>query len=298
MSSQQINEILEVGIDYITATQSGPPSTSSLASFGTYLVGEEESRGHTRRAYRASGYQGTHAGGAATGRRYDGAIVRLSGPTAAEHWEQVVSMSTNVSRLDVQVTLCPGEGVKQRLLKHIREIKTRPKGEGRPFKWHLHSGPEGPECLELNRRISDRFGRIYDKHLQSGLDCYRGALRYEIELKRKVAWASAKHFDGAMDHELLMLAEIINLLRSRRCLLSIAGVNSRFVKERTLQFQARVRACADVNLRLLNWLEFQIKPSVQKLIAAGYCDEVQASLGISSGPELWPTGFRPPTWAN
>src|SRR5829696_6782177 len=117
------DKVLDSGIDYITATARGRNTESSLSAFGRFIVNEQIQRGEKVRNFYFSGYRGSVAGSASYGVRHDGSVIRLSSGVAKEYWAQVYHLCTNVSRLDLQVTVRPAEGPIERLTQHHAEMQ-------------------------------------------------------------------------------------------------------------------------------------------------------------------------------
>lgn len=315
MECSHLDQIKEVGIDYITLTHTTRTTNNGLDAFGSYLV-QDQSKGGLRSAiFRLSGYRGEHCGQAAFGRRHDGCIVRLSGALANEHWSQAFQLATNVSRLDVQVTVVPHDGPQERLLRHHEELLGVYKRPGRKPKFKMWYGPTGPEAAILGRRVSDWFGRCYDKFLESRDPYYAGCLRYEAETKRRVAFALAAQFDEAKDQVASMLAVVEKFVSVRALTIpswskalfnnSTQAAGSRLVLKRQA---ACGHLCCDDLCRLLPdvarsnksnklpWLSNCVKPTIERLIKSGRLEEVLLALGLSEVVQPRSTAPRS-TWS-
>lgn len=298
MHDQRFDKILEVGVDYITATCRSGPSAKALAGFGAYLVKEEANKGAKVANYRGTGYYGLHAGSAAYGSRADGSLVRLSSGVAAEHWAQLYVMADNVTRLDLQVTVVPWDGPYRRLARNLRQVKRVKHGRGRPFKHHLHSGELGPETLELGRRTSDQWGRIYNKGLQSKVAYYLGALRYEVQFNRHFALQMCEHLDQQSAQLGSIAAEVDAWFRNHH----VAGMSEPALTVnigRAALFPVH-RSRSDQLDRQLTWLAVQIKPTLDRLTKAGLGHEVRHALGFAeSAPLVQPSqADQYPDWSN
>lgn len=288
MLSTTIDTIQEVGIDYITCTSKLRKSDSSLAAFGSYLVGLEVESGEREAVWRGHGYHGRHAGQVAYGRRHDTEIVKLSGELASAHWATCLNLSSNVSRLDLQVTVKPAEGSAKRLQRHHREVLRANKGKGRPAGFKCYYGPDGPECLTLGSRTSDVFGRFYDKWVESCLPYYAGCLRYEMELKRKRALAMAQHLDRQPDEGAAIAAEVLKFARARNTQLSIEVDPATLTCGRPANDNESRKQGGRAFKRIM-WIENSIKPAVLELVQVGLMQECLVALGISDLVQVLPT---------
>lgn len=278
--------IQEVGIDYITATSHQRHFADSFASFGSWLVSQEVAEGCKRSDYRASGYRGFSAGRAAVGVSRQGAIVRLSSKCAEENWEQLVDLADNVTRLDIQATIGGVDSPTSRIRSHHQELMRAPRFRGKPAQFKAFYGAGGCETINTGNRQSDRFGRIYDKWVESGLECYRGCVRYELELHRDVAFQTANQISTSTEGGALMLWTVAKFFSNR------ALVVPEFVRAGNLQPFASDRlrkgTCATEReivikelVRALRFMNVQVRPSVLRLWEAGYSKEVLAALGLS-----------------
>lgn len=291
---------MSCGVDYITATYVGPHGESSLASFGRFLVREQEASDEKWREFRFSGYRGETCGSAAFGVRHDSQIVRLSSTVAAEHWAQAFNLCSNVTRFDVQVTVLPGVDVTRRLLDHHKQVRRRARKQGRPPKFKFWYGPSGPEAATYGSRQSDIFGRSYNKGIESGLPEWDGTLRYECELKRERAKATATQLDQSESESSVIIPQVFTFFTKSGCRLETAWspLNARPSGSSglTLPHEAAElpndSPAGEVPDSMLSlgqgrarkralWLTNAVRPSVQALMASGRPDVVLQTLGLS-----------------
>lgn len=284
MSQTEISRILEVGIDYITATSHQRDSASPLYSFGRWLVSEEVSNGCKDSDWRASGYRGFRAGGACVGLSRQGTIVRASGESAQSHWCQLYHFADNITRLDVQVTTTNGAVPSRRIAKHHAEARRVSRVRGRPASFKVFYGPGGAEAIHLGSRKSDRYLRIYDKGLESGKPEYQDSVRYELELKREAALNCAAWLDSQENDQAQMVALVHRFL-------SIRGTRSGFYNCRCKRlqdcFHSTLQDCSFLSksdrvapevAKILKWLHVCVRPSISRLEKAGLLREVRNAL--------------------
>jgi len=288
MSAHQ-NRILckEVSIDYITATSACGPTTRNLCAFAKWLVSQEVQEGCRARPWSNTGYRGTVAGSIAYGVSQQGGIVRASNQVSREHWGQLLSLADNVTRLDLQVTLRPLAGTTATLRRHHRELLKAPRQRGKPIKFKVYYGPDGPEGIHIGRRVSDRFGRVYDKGLESGLPEYQGYLRYEVELHRKVAYGMAQFLDSQELDQRAMLHYVHTFFTVRG--LSTSGTwhipmdPAVFLHgAQDCELPPAVNRSRPEVVKALRWLHNSVRPCVERLTALGLAEEVQRALGVHS----------------
>jgi hypothetical protein len=255
--------------------------------------------GEKWRPFYFSGYRGEQCGSAAFGVRFDSQIVRLSGVVAREFWTQAYSLSTNVTRLDVMATVFPSDGNHKRLGAHHRQLRRRKKRRGRPPKFKFWYGPDGPEAFVVGRRVSDSFGRCYDKGIESRLPEYRGTLRYEAELKRALATQWAKQLDHS-NSEASDAAKMVHAFFSVRASRlpswpiprewdQVDGESSGFVNMTIQKTVNRDGNRNDAGALVLGqgvmrrralWLANAVRPTIQMFLEQGRADVILESLGV------------------
>lgn len=287
MSAQsERTQLHEIGIDYITATSRSSSGANPFTAFAKWMVSEEVSKGCATRDWRASGYHGRIAGACAYGVSHQGSIVRASSSAACEHWQQLLNLADNVTRLDVQFTVRPVAGPTATLSRHHKELLRAPRLRGKPATFKAWYGPGGIEAIQIGKRISDRYGRVYDKGLESQLEEYAGCLRYEVELHRELALNTAHFLDSqeldqaAMAGKVLEFMSIRGLRVESAWLKQLAGaVNGNELRQES-RFATRAGTKAPEVIRSLKWMTNSVRPAVQRLIDCGYREEMLEALGL------------------
>jgi hypothetical protein len=236
-----------------------------------FIAADETAAGNERLPYRVGGYRGFHAGAIACGERHDGVLVRVSSGLAHEVWRALMAHSDNCSRIDVQVTSRSPWSPQELIERSFQRAKRVKSGRGRPPRLWKGETRYGPETLEIGVRVSGRFGRMYDKGVQSRLPDYAGAIRCEEEIKGKLALKTAQHLLGQHSESQWCTREVSRFFRSHGCVL---GFESR-VSE-TFVLPARV---SDDD-RCLAWLSKSCRSSVERLRAKGKLEEVMRALGL------------------
>lgn len=281
MPNPELAEVLEVGVDYITATSKEAWSNTDLASFGGLLVSEQEDRGDERKPFRFSGYHGQHAGGAAYGRRPGSQIVRLSGEVAATWWSNALTLADNVTRLDVQVTVLPQCGPSKALYRHHRQLLRAGMGKRKRLGFKVWYGPRGPESMTIGQRVSDFWLRIYDKGVESGEAQYEGALRYELEVKRKPALALAVALDDQGRFEEKIAGVVHKFATTRKISLGWVPRVPQSALVRTLQLAAGSRRSAPAIDKRIAYAGFSNRRLVEKCRAMGKLDQLVQAMGLT-----------------
>lgn len=284
MSVKLSFDLKEVGCDYITATTTTPSFKTGLGAFGAALLREENARGHKRRDSKAGGYQTMHAGGISVGVRYDGTILRASGEAARENWNQIVDLSQNVTRFDVQVTGEFKESPAVTMAHVWRQNRGWTSGLGRKSKVKERSGPTGIESMECGSRQSELFARVYDKFVESELPWYQNCLRWELELKADLAYQYSQALTLKPNPEQEMFSYILEWANRRLNVCMTASDCARLLQP-SCELRRSPRLVPDC-YRTLKYLESQVAPTIARMIAAGYRRETLEALGLLGQPEL------------
>jgi hypothetical protein len=176
-------ELVHCGCDWITVTTQGGIQSSHLFEAGQFLIREAVTQGNQKKPWSMSGFHGYKAGCAQVGTREKEVMVRLSSDFAHQYWKEVYDDADNCTRFDVQATFRVSAPVGPLIKRHFDQAKRVCQKRLRaPTLSALYTN-NGPSTLYFNRRISESFGRIYDKGAESKLDHWRDCIRYEVEFK-------------------------------------------------------------------------------------------------------------------
>lgn len=263
----------ESGIDWITVTCSDPDSRSRFQEFGCSMLHVETGLGEEVSTWRFQQFEGLKAGGAAYGEAEDMACIRLSGPTAHAHWRRAHALSTSCSRIDLQVTVANVEDVKGLIATHYAELMDHFKSWLKPptidLRWSNRTGA----TLYLGTRQSDRFGRIYDKGIESKMDHYRGCARYEIQFNGESAKLMARSITRDEVSRPNVEGKVLQYYSERGLRLSWPCAAS------SLLSRPRKRT---TDARRLRWLNTQVAPAVKDLMARNDLPAILEALGLSA----------------
>lgn len=194
-------DCVSAGVDWITCTARGKDARARLESAVDGLLQDEAGRGVQITPARLRDYVGWKAPGIISGKRKDDSIAVLSASHALAHWQTVAREATNVSRLDLQVTVWT-HGEQPALSRwYYQRVKRLPPSRGRPRSFSLiQTHPHG-DTLYVGKRQSDCFGRVYDYATAHQKAEARTLWRYEVELKRHVALSHANSLLGERVHQ-------------------------------------------------------------------------------------------------
>ena len=210
-----------VGVDWLSASCNSARGMQALMDWRderfTALVGE----GNQLKHLHAHGRRGWAVGGASLLLGRNDVLVVLSGDRAREDWRLVAGAATNISRLDLQATTGPGAGGRHLAERSYRTLAGFPPRRGKRPAASLLTTSKGAETLYLGQRISDQFGRLYDKGAESGDAHYSGCWRYEVVLKRRYATHAVQALLATKAEGPLVAGSVHDWFRSR-------GVTPRF----------------------------------------------------------------------
>lgn len=179
------------GPDWITATCSEAGKRLEFERLGDQWLDIERDRRRDVSAASRFGYQGHATKGLFVGRRDRDSILVASGPDTPARAIPIIEAATNVSRLDLQVTVWThGEQPHLAMESYHRLTRNRHLAHRPGQVTLITSDPKG-ETLNVNKRSSDAYGRLYDKASEAEAGPPRTLWRYEVEFKRSYARAYA-----------------------------------------------------------------------------------------------------------
>lgn len=276
-----MSSFMEVGVDWITCSGSLEVSGADAGWLLLGIAGEEKK--HESAFY---GYKGWRQGHLFYGEKETKWLAQISGYPAADNWRGLFALADTCTRLDLQMTIRYGDdygelveeeytfAVAQRLLNRAYPKLTLIKGD-----------PTG-DTFYMGDRSSDYFFRMYDKAAQTATPEYANCIRYELEVKGKRAGAVGQACLDANDEQRWMAGYIQGHLHSHGLFPPLPAMQSFLVEPRRLE--------AVPDERRLEWLNKQVSPTVQRLIARGRGGDVLQALGIIPDLDASPDS-SPPT---
>lgn len=275
-------KLVGVGVDYLTVVGHSDEAVDAMRTIAFSLIEVEQSAGAFSRPLGFAGYEGFQTGSVYYGERPDGCVVRIGGHLAAAHYKRLLEVSDNVTRIDLQST-CQLDGDVSKFIRHQfathRRYSNRFKKAPRPS---LFIGRDDSCTMYSGSRSSDRYGRIYDKGVESGLSQWQNCVRFEVEFKGKRARRIAHGLsEGIID--LLVLSHTVWQFFAERGLLmrleSIFSTSLDFLKSSLVRAK---RLDCD---RLLAWIHKSVRPSISRLKSRGFSGRLSLALGLSLAPE-------------
>lgn len=184
-------DLIESGCDYITVTSKSTNPNNLLVQVARTIVEVEVKAGNVLSDWQALGYKGVRCGSASVGCGEQGTIARLSSGIARDYYHELLPYAENCSRFDLQSTVRCSIEPRKFVLKQFKSICAHEEKFKRPRSVKMIVSRTGAETLMMGSRQSDRYGRVYDKFAESGLEHYRNCVRLEVEFKNNFAVANA-----------------------------------------------------------------------------------------------------------
>src|SRR5215208_4099596 len=175
---------IDAGVDWLTCTARGKDAREAMRAQTDAILQEESGAGVDITCAALRDYSGWRGPGYSIGSRRDDDLVVLTSNRAARQWKTVAQAATNVSRLDLQVTVWT-HGEQPVLSRwYYQKLKRAARGKGRPRELDLRQTYPQGDTLYVNKRIGDNYGRVYDYASAHKQGEPRTLWRYEVELKR------------------------------------------------------------------------------------------------------------------
>lgn len=190
-------EIVSAGVDWITATAEAGDTMQMQEALSLHEFDRARDRGERIRPVSRLGYVGYSSDNYFHGHSENGRIIIATGARAHDLFPSVANVSDNIARLDVQVTVDFGDERPHIAKQAYEALGTRTPASVRVRNCTLITNqPEG-ETLNVGKRKSDFYGRIYDKGTESKAAPPLSLWRWEVECKRGSANRIAAYLRGS-----------------------------------------------------------------------------------------------------
>lgn len=268
---------LDVDVDWLTVTTDTWPTTQPLRALADlYLYGENNPKPWRLLQYCGRTYHDPKGrGGVAYGERAGGneAILQAWGALSSTIGRKLSTALIKPTRCDLQVTV----------LHSTAQPAVREMLETLPSQEHTYSAivpmNNTGGTLYIGHRSSDRFGRLYDKGAQLGLDVPARTLwRYEVEYKRQMAAQVVAGLWGdsvsSGEKRAFIMQNVETFFREHGVPVPFSAGSDHY--HSVVRYGTRQQD----SLRTLKWLSQQVKPAVFRLALDGKADAVAEALGL------------------
>ena len=205
------------------------------------------------------------------GRSENGTMLIASSARADELFRSVAGVSDNISRLDLQVTISTGSETPHLAKQAYKLLSSSPPCSVRVRNCTLIENQPQGETLNVGKRKSDQYGRIYDK--ASETKCYpaRTVWRWEVEFKRRAAKHIASYVRAHQSNQAAS-REVVHTYFNRRGLLPPFNL---------LPSSSTLEPFRDEPARdTLHWFADTLSKCVQRQIAIHGREKVVTALGL------------------
>jgi len=277
---QSSTTVLESQLDWLTASFHTRESADHAKADCDRWARSEVADGAQVKPFRLSGYEGWTAGRVRFGQRLGGALVQLSGDLAERHVAQLAARATNVSRVDLAVTVRLDPPRPDLARVHFDDAlqyrKVHP-ASARPL---LTQDGDGGATLYLGGRASNWYLRVYNKgaeclenHDLPGAEHYADCWRYELEVKGPDALRQADLYPAIVDRPGYVQAYVHQWAENH-------GLVPAFPYTGDQKLEPGFRRRSDRESRL-RWLAESVRPAVEWLRESTDRDALAELLGLS-----------------
>lgn len=260
--------------DYVSLTLRDAALVETMYQRGIRFLTHESKLGYVTREADMHGYHLLRAGGVQVGRSAVGAWVTLIGERAEAWYDQFMNFGAQATRIDLAVT-AEYFAAEERLASREYDRLMDEKAHTSKRKYALVRSQNDGETLYVGSRKSDTFGRLYDRGVKSRSHDSGKLWRWEVEYKQAKAGAVWSGLTGGAKSS-TMAAGLVSEWFSKR------GVVPPATTETYVLDPVEYEKFPTVENKL-EWLRQQVRPSVERLIAAGFFTETCKSLGILKG---------------
>jgi len=264
-------KVTNASVDWITCTGATRESRERLWQIGNRQLYRSKSEGQDASRWHANGYSGWTDGSVSFGVRADGCILRISGEQAADQWRECFRASENTSRMDLAVDCqlnVPVPALSRQIYRDAGHVV--PACGRKPSRSLVVSG-DGGSTVYIGARVSESFGRVYDKGIEQKVAPAGSWWRWELELKGKTALAQAELLSSSDDHRVLLMSTVNHWFRAR----TTHAYTTTDVCHSILLSRKRT-----TNDRRLHWLAHDVRPTVRRLLDEVGYDRVAFALGL------------------
>jgi hypothetical protein len=161
------------------------------------------------------GFAGRAASGIFLGHKESTSLLTLSSEVARKYAPVALKLGGSVARIDLQVTIDTKRDRPNLASRSYFQAKVVPSKGGRPRELKLTQTHPAGDTLNVNKRTSDHYGRVYDFASAHQAGDKHSLWRYEVEFKRGVAKNIAATLDSSDDHKAIAESLVYQWYRER-----------------------------------------------------------------------------------
>lgn len=266
-------------VDWITLTTGVSPDADEAYQRARALSVEQIAGGDRLRPWGANGYKGFSTPHLRCGHRDGDVAVELSGHLADRYWREFYPLAHNVSRLDTCVTVTFPRETRDLAKDGFKAPSVRFLPGLPAIRKTIWEQLDGGQTLYLGSPKSARFGRLYDKTMESSGAWPANSWRWELQERRDKSGDTADALWSADD----LHSAIRAYVRDFYC---AHGVTPWFLADGPSVRSPTRRARTDWQ-RTEQWILRGIAPALRRWRDAGYGDAIDRALA-GLDPEVKP----------
>lgn len=267
--------VVHCGVDWLTCTSKRVGVSNALEDFGVRVLKEELAGSGRILPANRLGFKGHRNDAVFLGNRPGDVMLQISGPSCTPLVREAITLSTGVSRIDFQVTVWTEGEACDLAGWTFRRLSSADHEGYRPRNFSLIASQPSGDTLSINRRVSDSYGRLYDKTAESSLGPARLLWRYEVELKGRAARRQATRLKEHGAHP----THVSRLVHDWYTRTGVRPAFARVEHEDALQ-----PILAPPTRSVLDWFRQSLSITVSKAIREHGRQTVLEALGLNGPP--------------
>jgi hypothetical protein len=250
-------KLVDAGIDYIRVTSEDKREKGRMLDYYRAVRGRDEKLGYEEKTGGAFGFLGKRVRHALYGDKGTWGMVQVSG-YEAKGSAKLARAGTQATRIDLQLTFWVGENEVESCIRSAYDAACSAVNlKKRPPSVRLIESRHKAQTVYLGARASDVFFRIYDKFEESKKEEYRGCVRFELELKGRLAKALWQKWVDGTGGIRASLEMVIAMLSERGVQVPDSDLDNQDILCLKKQ-QTSIEATAA-------WLATQVTPTIKRL---------------------------------
>lgn len=267
-----LSTVISSGVDWITATNQGGDTARCSDEFADHEFSRVLDEGGRVVPESRLGYTGYVANSFFYGHHARGRLLMASGSQAHNLYRSIANLSHNVSRIDLQATVWTHGEQPNLAVQGYHVVKGRAPASQHVRNCTLITSQPSGDTLNVGKRKSDQYGRIYDKATEGQLGTPRTVWRYEVEYKRRPANVALSHL-RASECDKALASEVVWRWFERRGIRPIYAPPS---PSEILSF-----SLAKEERDTLRWFRDTVSVTVARMVKEHGREVVLEALGLS-----------------
>lgn len=252
---------VEPSVDWLTMTVKNRTMRDAAKTEADKSLDEAMRAGDRVQIWNSFGFAGWDCGGLRWGRREKEDLIQLRSKTCATKWQDYAKFASNISRLDLAVTVKFAHHPIDVARSAFETIETVALDLPIMRNYSIITSLLGGDTLYVGKRSSNQYGRVYDKSQEERGDEFGNCWRWEVEVKKPLSQVVAERLSQAENKRSYISAWVKGWFEDRM-------VECPWIAEVAYNAIEILRAPTS-DERSLNWLRSQVVPTVDRLVTRG-----------------------------